>query len=401
MSSSSRHTLLTGATGLVGALLTRDLLDKGTQVAVLVRHTSRSSAAQRVEAMLQMWELQAGKPIPRPVCFEGDLNLPNLGLSTLAQRWLGQHCDRVIHCAAVLTFEGPDRRGEPWKTNLEGARRILALCRKLGLHDFHYISTAYVCGQRRGVIYENELEMGQAFRNDYEHSKYLAEKLVRDDAFIAPATIYRPTVIAGDSQTGYTNTYHGINVYMRLLSRLMSVTPPDSEGRRRAPLRLAVQGDEPRNVVPVDWVSKVICHLVDYPDARGRTFHLAPRSQITARKFFEALYRYFNAYGIEFCGADWNFDANPTVIEKALIKYGAPYRDYEVTDPQFCTANLARFAGHLPCPVIDESILHRYLRYGELNQWGRRPSLAHAVDAWADCQAEKTVAIRCPRRRAG
>jgi nucleoside-diphosphate-sugar epimerase len=269
------------------------------------------------------------------------------------------------------------------------------------MHNFHYLSTAYVCGKRQGVISENELEMGQDFRNDYEHSKYLAEKLVRDDEFIAPATIYRPAVIAADSRTGYTNTYHGISVYMRLLSRLMSVTPPDKDGRRHAPLRLAVQGDERRNVVPVDWVSKVICHLIDQPAAHGRTFHLAPRIPITARKFFDAAYRYFNAYGVEFCGKDWSFGAETTVFEKALLKHGAPYRDYELTDPKFCTANLDRFAGHLPCPVLDESILHRYLRFGEHDQWGRRRSPARAAGPWADDLARDTVSSARPRRLAG
>ena len=383
MSRTSQYTLLTGATGFVGSVLTRDLLRNGTRVAVLVRPASRSSAAERVESMLQMWESRLGKPISRPVCLEGDVTAPNLGLSTDTQRWLARYCDRVIHIAAVLKFVGPDRHEDPWKTNLEGTRRTLKLCRKLGLRDFHYVSTAYVCGRRQGIVCETELEMGQTFRNDYEHSKYLAERLVRNDDFIAPATIYRPAVIAGDSQTGYTNTYHGINVYMRLISRLMSIVQPDSDGRRHAPLRLAVQGDERRNVVPVDWVSKVICHLLDHPAAHGRTFHLAPRIPITARKFFDAAYRHFNAYGIQFCGTDWKFDADTTVFEKALLKHGTLYKDYELTDPQFGTANLNCFAGHLPCPVIDDSILDCYLRYGQQDQWGKRLSPTRTVEICA------------------
>jgi nucleoside-diphosphate-sugar epimerase len=224
---------------------------------------------------------------------------------------------------------------------------------------------------------ETELEMGQEFRNDYEHSKYLAERLVRESDFIAPATIYRPAVIAGDSRTGYTNTYHGINVYLRLLSRLMDVTPPGSDGRRHAPLRLAVDGDEPHNIVPVDWVSKVICHLLDQPAAHGRTFHLAPRTPMTARQLFEAAYRYFNAYGLEFRGPAWRCTTS-TVFERALLKYCALYKEYERNDPEFCTANLDRFAGHLPCPVIDESTVHRYLRYGQQDHWGRRLQFCYA-----------------------
>ena len=331
-----------------------------------------------------MWESLSGAPISRPVCLEGDVTAPNLGLCSDARKWLARHCNRVIHSAAVLKFVEPDRHEDPWKTNLGGTRRTLELCRKLGLRDFHYVSTAYVCGRRQGVISETELEMGQTFRNDYEHSKYLAERLVRNDDFIAPATIYRPAVIAGDSQTGYTNTYHGINVYMRLLSRLMSVVQPDSDGRRHAPLRLAVQGDERRNVVPVDWVSKVICHLIDHPAAHGRTFHLAPRIPITARKFFDVAYRFFDAYGIQFCGTNWKHDEDSTLFEKAFLRQGTLYKDYELTDPQFGRTNLNHFAGHLPCPVIDDSILDRYLRYGQQDRWGKRSHPMHAVEIRAE-----------------
>ncbi len=393
MPRTSQYTLLTGATGLVGSQLTADLLGKGTRLAVLVRPTRRYTAVERVESMLQIRESLLGKPIPRPVCLQGDVSSPNLGLDDDAQRWLARHCHRVIHNAAVLKFSAPNRREDPWKTNLEGTRRMLESCRTLGIRDFHYISTAYVCGRRQGVIRETELEMGQEFRNDYEHSKYLAEQLVQNDQFIAPATVYRPVVISGDSQTGYTNTFHGINVYMRLLSTLMGITQPGEDGRRHAPLRLPVQGDEGRNLVPVDWVSKVICHLLDHPAAGGRTFHLAPRVTITAREFFKVAYDYFNAYGVEFCGTDWKFAADTSVFEKALITHGTAYRDYELTDPQFKTTNLNRFAGHLPCPVIDEFILRRYLRFGEQHGWGKRRSPAPTVDAWAEDVLRSALAV--------
>jgi thioester reductase-like protein len=368
----SHFTLLTGATGLVGSSLTRELLSAGRRVAVVVRPTEQVSAAERFESLWHRCVSQTGRPIPRPVCLPGDVTVPNFGFSVSAQRWVASSCERMVHGAAALKFVGPDRAEDPWKTNLDGTRHALELCRKLGLREFHYISTAYVCGKRQGIIREDELEMGQAFRNDYEHSKYLAERLVRRNPDVAPATIYRPAVIAGDSRTGYTHAYHGIHVYLKLLSRVISRLQPDDDGRRYAPLRLAVQGDERRNVVPVDWVSRVLCHLIGAPAAHGRTFHLAPRIPVTARKFFDAVYAYFNAYGVRFCGPDWTPGSDATILELALRKHGALYRDYELTDPEFDTANLQRFAGHLPAPVVDEAVLRRYLRYGRQDRWGKR-----------------------------
>ena len=51
------YTLLTGATGLVGRYLLRDLLMRGQRVAVLVRPSKRQTAQQRVAGICQRWEI--------------------------------------------------------------------------------------------------------------------------------------------------------------------------------------------------------------------------------------------------------------------------------------------------------------------------------------------------------
>ena len=57
------------------------------------------------------------------------------------------------------------------------------------------------------------------------------------------------------------------------------------------------------------------------------------------------------------------------MLEQAF-RHPRAYRDYELTDPTFDTGNLQRFAGHLPCPVIDETVLHRYFQFGQQDGWG-------------------------------
>lgn len=390
------YTLLTGATGLVGNYLLRDLLRTDHRLALVVRPTKRASAQERIESTLQTWERQLGECLPRPIVFAGDMAEEDLGLSTDARRWIAANCGRILHNAAILTFRGSDRKGEPWRTNFDGTRRTLELCRRVGLRDFHYVSTAYVCGSRQGVVREDELDVGQDYRNDYEHSKCLAEKAVRAAPFLDPPTIYRPVVIAGDSRTGYTNTYHGLLVYMRLVSIALGNTPVGSDGRRHTPMRLPMTGDEQRNVVPVEWVSQVLSHLIDLPAARGRTFHLSPRVPITARNLFDAAYSYYNSYGVEYCGPDWSGDSSKSMFEDMYSFDAAAYRDYEITDPSFDTTNLQRFAGHLPCPAIDEEVLHRYWRFGDEDRWGKRPRPKYQVNRWAKDVLEAALATFDP-----
>ncbi|HYW78693.1 MAG TPA: SDR family oxidoreductase, partial [Thermoguttaceae bacterium] len=184
--------LLTGATGLLGSYLLRDGLRAGRRMAVVARGSRCESAHARIETILARWEQTEGQTLPRPVVFEGDLTAENLGLDDAALRWVGRHCDSVLHNAASLTFHGGDRDGEPWRSNVGGTRRLLELCRQTGIKQFHYVSTAYVCGKRTGRILESELDEQQELSNDYERSKLEAERMVRDADHLDGPTIYRP-----------------------------------------------------------------------------------------------------------------------------------------------------------------------------------------------------------------
>jgi len=277
----------------------------------------------------------------------------------------------MMHNAASLKFH-EDGSGEPWISNLDGTRHALSLCKAAGLRELHYVSTAYVCGLRAGTIYESDLNCGQAFRNSYEESKLLAETMVRDADFIDSLTVYRPAVISGDSHTGYTNTYHGVYLYLRLMALLVPRQPLDENGRRVTPIRIPMRGDERRNVVPVDWVSRVMVALHSNTESHGRTFHLAPDQCLTPRELIEAGYSYFKSTGAEYVGYQEIDPATYNAFEAELLPGLAMYNNYTATDPQFDCTNLKRFASHLPCPIIDESMLHTYIRYGEQDRWGKR-----------------------------
>ncbi len=374
--------LLTGVTGLVGQYLVRDLLSAGLPVAVLVRPDKQASADERVEAIMQRWERERGTLLPRPVVLAGDVRSPNLGLSSEAQAWCRRHVRGCLHNAAVLKFFGPSRDGEPWQTNVGGTRQVLAWVEDLGLEEFHYVSTAYVAGRSAGRVMEGDYPTEPQFRNDYEHSKWVAEGLVRAAKLRRPATIYRPVVIAGDSETGYTSSYHGLYLYLRSMALLVPQQARDEAGQILTPIRLPMSGDEPRNIVPVQWVSAVITHLVQTPAAAGRTFHLAPERGITPRELIQYCYGYFGSRGVEFCPE--LEDQRPSENDFATKMFEAMkvYQDYDTTDPQFDTTQLTRLAGHLPCPWLDQAVVTRYLEFGERDRWGKaRPPAVNQVTA--------------------
>ena len=364
----NRYILMTGATGLLGQYLVRDLLLRGHRFALVVRPGRKESIQDRLETILQMWERQCGQMLPRPVCIEGDVSAEKLGLSSDSRAWIAHNCDRILHNAAVLVFYGEDRNGEPWRTNFKGTQNVLDVCRETGIEEMHYVSTAYVCGTRNGLIMEDDFEEPADFRNDYEKSKYESERLVRETDVIKKLTVYRPGVIVGDSKTGYTATYHGLGMYLKLMSVMIGNLQPDENGVRHTPLYLPCTGDEPRNTIPVDWVSAVMARLFNNPEAHGGTYHITPDEPFTARQLIESCEDYFNATGTVFNSSDIGLND----FDKLSHEHLSIYHAYLTTDPEFDTSNLKKFVPDLPNPKIDREMIHRFLRYGEQDRWGKR-----------------------------
>jgi len=385
------YTLLTGATGLVGRYVVRDLLLNGHNLAVVVRPSKKQSPRERMEVILQHWEEELGRSLPRPIVLSGDIASPEFGLSQEDQNWIRANVDKIMHSAAILEFYGEDRNGEPWRTNLGGTRNMIALCRDLRIHDIHYVSTAYVAGLQTGRVMEDALDAGQSFRNDYEHSKFLAEQEVRAIDFADHVTVYRPAVISGDSVTGYTNTYHGIYLYLRLMALMIPAVPAGEDGYRHTPIRLKFTGEERRNVIPVDWISAVTVRIFETQEARGGTYHMAPDNPMRARDMIEWCGEYFKSTGVEFRGPDFvpeeisrEDNEDQWLFERMVMENMGTYEPYESTDNVFDMTNLKKFAGDIVCPPIDRTVIHRYIEFGEEDRWGKRRPEKLSNDSWAD-----------------
>jgi thioester reductase-like protein len=355
-----KYLLLTGATGLVGRYLLRDLLAEDVPVAVLVRSTRFESAAQRIEAIMERWEQLAGRCLPRPVVLEADLREPLLGLAEGSRRWIAENCDRVLHNAASMVFR-EDKHGEPFRTNVDGMRNMLAVCQETGLRRFHHVSTAYVCGLRNGRVFENELDLGQENGNVYEVSKLAAEKLLRAADFLDPPSVYRPASVAGDSLTGYTTSTHGFYLPLQLAYIMADKVPTALMGEHYFKL-LGLEGNEGKNLVPVDWLSAAIVHLVTHPQYHGQTYHLTNPEPVTVSLIQQVISEAIEKFSTK------RFVGELTVEEIASYDelfrhYMEIYRSHWRDDPKFDRTNTDRALATLPCPVIDHDMLLRIAGY--------------------------------------
>jgi thioester reductase-like protein len=362
--------LLTGATGLLGRYLLRDLLASGHSVSVLIRESPTERAEERLAQLLAFGEGSLKRKLPRPTLLNGDLNAAGLGLGIAERSWLARHTQAAIHSAAYVSYH-PTPDGEPWETNIHGTRRLLELCRSLGLTELHHLSTAFVCGDRRGVVHEDELDCGSGSNNAYEQSKFAAEQLVRQFRGLR-GTIYRPSVIVGDNRTGYTSTYHHFYRFLELGVRLSAPrSQPENQKprRQRLPIRLPLTGNETQNLVPVDWVSQAILSLLHLSQWHGRTFHLVARQASRLQEIKEIIEDLLQIEGIQWTGRDGL--ADPSSLEQLVLEQFQDYWSYLDNDLVFDCRNTRQALPKLPPPPFDRELVIRLLRFAQDDNWGR------------------------------
>ena len=351
------HILLTGATGLLGRYLLRDLMLADVPVAAVVRGNRRQSAEDRIEALMGTWEDILQRKMPRPYVLEGDITEPFLGLDATDRHWVDQNCDSLLHNAASLSFVATSKEGEPYRSNIKGTQNALNLCEETGIRDFHHVSTAYVAGLRSGRIMENDLDLGQQMSNPYEESKMAAEKMVRSAKFLSPPTIFRPAIIVGDSKTGFTSTFHGFYACLELAHTLIgSMGMLGSQSERQKKIRISLDGTETKNFIPVDWVSSVISSIVTHPQHHGQTYHLTPRERVSTVVIRDVLERTCGFNAGEFSGYGKPVE-NPDEIERLFYEQIRVYNSYWRDDPEFDNSNLQAACPHLPCPTMNEELM--------------------------------------------
>ncbi|WP_296456658.1 SDR family oxidoreductase [Rubinisphaera sp.] len=356
--SDTNYLLMTGATGLLGRYLMKDLALANVPLAVVVRPSRRLSAESRIESIMDSWEDQLNRPLMRPVVLAGELCEDALGMEPNDIRWASENCTGMIHNAASLSFVSTGPEAEPYRSNVGGTKNVLQFCQEAGIREFHHVSTAYVCGLRNGTVLPSELDVGQEFGNPYEESKVMAEKMVRGSEFIDSLTVYRPGIIVGDSKNGFTNTFHGFYAAVQLIHTILR--NQDLVGETGFSdvfrTRINLDGTESKNFVPVDWVSGVMAHILSHENLHGDTYHLTPRNAVKTRTINAALCAACRFFGSSLTGADTHFEEH-TELEEFFYEHIRVYNSYWRNDPTFDSTNTQKAAPHLLCPHMDYEML--------------------------------------------
>ncbi|MFS4494248.1 NAD-dependent epimerase/dehydratase family protein [Maribacter sp. 2308TA10-17] len=190
--------LVTGGTGLVGAHLLFDLVQKGFPVRAIHR---KESDLSRVEKVFGYYSENATSLFNKIEWVEADINdVPALESAF-------KNVEYVYHAAALISFDPRDYQ-KLLKVNAEGTANIVNLCIKNQVKKLCYASTIGTIGKSlNNALATEENEWNDQNVNVYALSKYEAEMEVwRGSQEGLPVVMVNPGVIIGP---GFWNSGSG------------------------------------------------------------------------------------------------------------------------------------------------------------------------------------------------
>jgi thioester reductase-like protein len=257
---------LTGSTGYIGAHIAAILLDRHTdRLNLLVRAKTEQEANERLWHALQ---LHLDFPQFREALemrinvFRGDLTDPRFGLGDAEYTRLVGTTESVIHCAASL-----NRKSEKscLNVNLRGTLEVAQLARRAqdvhGLRRFSQVSTVAVAGIRSHevVTEDSSIDWNRSDYDPYARTKKFCEHMVRELLPEVPRTVFRPSIVLGDSRRAETTQFDMVRAFVFLA------------GLPLLPFRSSDRID----IVPVDYVAESVVALHQKPDPMHEIYHLS------------------------------------------------------------------------------------------------------------------------------
>ncbi|OHB86447.1 MAG: hypothetical protein A3D13_00015 [Planctomycetes bacterium RIFCSPHIGHO2_02_FULL_40_12] len=395
--------LVTGATGFLGSAVTRRLLDSGFKLRLLIRKRNNdtlttsfgregaikefilgnqfdeylleqnSMAGDRMGADESLYDLF----LSNVEIFGGDITSRDLGLEKNEFKRLCYEVDEVFHCAAATHFEN-QRADELMTVNVKGTENMLQFANTGKQKRFHYISTAYVAGKQNDIVYENELvDEEPLFNNEYERSKFIAEQVVikyaKGDEI--PYTIYRPSIIVGDSKTGATCKFDNLYTFAKVLFNIRNaLINHNSENLNDITVRVPGVPDALINLVPVDYVADAIVAILKEKETADKIFHITNPNPPELGELRDLLMSVLEINGIKVKIDGPMEHKHLSAIERLFLRQTRTYYSYLFSRLRFdCrnTQSVLKRAG-ITCPAITKDLAKVIVGFAISHNWGDR-----------------------------
>ena len=258
-----QHILLTGASGFLGAFLLSSLLERTHAIVhCLIRCTDATEGRFKLDANMRLLGLNDYE-LARVAIIPGDLTQPLLGLSEERFNHLADLIEVIHHNGAWVN--SLHTYASLKAANVLGTQEILRLAGKGTPKHIHYVSTLSTIPPIESVGSEITTEAQWAehwpgLASGYAQSKWVAERLLRIGGERGiPFTVYRPTHIAGASNSGASNASDTWSLFVDACLILEQVPAIETS----------------INSLPVDYISECIVALSLRDGMHGKSLNLA------------------------------------------------------------------------------------------------------------------------------
>jgi len=286
--------------------------------------------------------------------------------------------DNFFHIASLTDFRNKDSiKQKLFQTNIEGTKFILNLSKVLKVKNFHYISSAYVCGENFGEI-SPYLINNKRFHNNYEESKLIAENHVENYCKQNNINymIYRISTISGrllEKPIGYINKFDVFYAWAHFFYNLrykMGLLP---DQQLTLKIRLQLSENQGMNIVPVDYAAKLIMAIANdkgFQKAEKKV-HIVNNENFDHREQAKNIFELLNITGYTFTNeAPPESDRND--FEKIYYKFIGDIFDGYLNKGNmvFLTNNLNKFKNVLKtCPKIHKNNYLKLLEFAIKKQF--------------------------------
>jgi len=277
----SETLFITGGTGYLGSYVVKELVE-GTdaELVLLTRAKSDDEARKKMWRALQLhidsdtyydW-------LPRFRFVRGDLHAPRLGMDDATWDELTERTGSVLHIAASLNRKSAKAC---FNSNLRGSLSVLKFAREAdnrgGLRRYSQVSTTAVAGKRQSEVVgeDQSIDWNRSDYDPYARTKKFAEHMAFELLPDIDKTIFRPSIVMGDSTRPVTSQFDMVGAFCGLAK--MPVVPLDPHTRL--------------DIVPADFVGEAIARIHMKNDHRWERYHLSSgtRSACTPLQIGRAL----------------------------------------------------------------------------------------------------------------
>lgn len=385
----TKNIMITGGTGLLGSHIIYEILENNLEnlsdikIINLVHEGSEDKIKEVFRSDLlypNTSKIGLDKIRSSIVNTTFDVTKPYCGITNeVFKKMKGLKITDLYHVAALTDFRNSDAvKQRLEKINIEGTKNLLDLCQILDVKNIHYISTSYACGKTDGVIPPNFNNKTNIFHNNYEETKKITEKIIKDfcDDKGINYMIYRISGISGRliyEPIGYTKKYAifyaWLNYFYKIRKRA-GLTPDQTLFLK---IRLHIDEMTGINICPVDYGAKLIFNVSTNSNfANKKHIHVVCNNNYNHREMAKQMFDFLNIKGYVFVDSKPD-ESTMNDMERLYYKFiGEIFHGYmNEGEMVFDTSNLeSHFSDILKlCPVMDYNNYHKLIDYAVKNEF--------------------------------